>query len=188
LKQEEQAASVRTAELAKETPKVSGRSRKEINDDRFWAGVRGLEIKRALRAAPATVPRVTVESEAQRATLRTRNRLLLQPLKLTTDNARRWLLGALGPARAPSDNPYDMTATARTLLALVRAPGNVRFDDDAVTVTLELPLPATPHARLGTALAELDSLALKLADGRRVRFRLAPRPTRADVPGRDQAA
>jgi hypothetical protein len=106
-----------SAELAKETPKVSGRSRKEINDDRFWAGVRGLEIKRALRAAPATVPRVTVEPEAQRATLRTRNRLLLQPLKLATDNARRWLLGALGPALAPSDNPYDMTATARTLLA-----------------------------------------------------------------------
>ena len=188
LKQEEQGASARVADLAKETPKVSGRSRKDINDDRFWAGVRSLEIKRELRAAPATVPRVTVEPEAQRATLRTRNRLLLQPLKLVTDNARRWLLGALGTALAPSDNPYDMTATARSLLALIRAPGNVRFDDDAVTVTLELPLPPTPHARLGSALAALDSHALKLADGRRVRFRLAPRPTRADVPGRDQAA
>lgn len=188
LKQEEQGASARIAELAKETPKVSGRSRQEINDDRFWAAVRGLEIKRELRAAPATVPRVTVEPEAQRATLRTRNRLLLQPLKLATDNARRWLLGALGPALAPTDNPYDMTATARTLLALVRAPGNVRFEDDAVTVTLELPLPPTPHVRLGTALAELDSHALKLADGRRVRFRLASRPTRADIRGRDQAA
>jgi hypothetical protein len=115
--------------------------------------------------------------------------LLLQPLKFAADNARRWLLGTLGSALAPSDKPYDIEATARTLLALLRAPGTVRFEDDQVTVTLVLPLPPTPHARLGAALTELDSRALLFADGRRrVRFRLAPRPTRADIPGPSLAA
>jgi hypothetical protein len=127
---------------------------------------------------------VTLEPDAQRAHLKTRHRLLLQPLKFAADNARRWLLGTLGTALAPSDKSYDLETTARTLLALVRAPGTVRFEDDKVVVTLELPLPPTPHARLAAALVALDAHTLLCADGRRrVQFRLAPRPTRADIPG-----
>jgi hypothetical protein len=135
------------------------------------------------------VPRLTVEPDAQRAQLRTRNRLLLQPLKLAADNARRWLLGTLGCALAPSDNPYDLDTIGRTLLALLRAPGTVQFADESVTVTINLPLPPTSHARLAAALADLDSRRLLFADGQRlVRFRMAPRPSRADIPGRDMAA
>jgi hypothetical protein len=189
LKSDQRQAATRIAELGKQTPTTSGRSRTEINHDRFWAEFERLQIERKLKDAPAKVPRVTIEPDAQRATLRTRNRLLLQPLKLTDDNARRLLLGMLGNALAPSDNAYDMTAIARTLLALLCAPGTVRFDDAVVTVTIELPLPPAPHARLAAALVELDSRGLLFTDGRRlVRFRLAPRPTRADVPGRDLAA
>jgi Helix-turn-helix domain len=189
LKKDQRQAATRVAELAKETPTVNGRSRTEINDDRLWAEVDRLRIERELRAAPAKVPRVTIEPDAQRAQLRTRNRLLLQPLKLAADNARRWLLGTLGNALAPSDKPHDLDAIGRTLLALLRAPGAVQFADDAVTVTIDLPLPPTPHARLAAGLADLDSRRLLFADGKRqVRFRLAPRPTRADIPGRDPAA
>jgi transposase len=188
LKSDQLQAAKRIAELAKETPSTSGRSRKEINDDRLWAEVDRLRIARELKAAPAKVPRVTVDPDAQRAQLRTRNRLLLQPLKLAADNARRWLLGTLGDALAPSDNPYDLDTTGRTLLALLRAPGTVQFADDRVTVTIDLPLPPTPHARLAAALADLDSRRLLFADGRLVRFRMAPRPTRADIPGREAAA
>ncbi len=177
----------RIAELANERPLSSGRSRKDINDDRFWAAVDRLHVENQLPTTPTRVPRVTVEPDAKRAQLRTRNRLLLQPLKLAADNARRWLLAMLGSALAPSDKPYDLDATSRTLLALLRAPGTVRFEDALVTVTIELPLPPTPHARLATALAQLDSRGLQFTDRqRRVRFRLAPRPTRADIPGRAQ--
>jgi transposase len=184
LKKERERVAAHVAELADETPATSGRSRKDIHDDRFWAEVDGLHLERNLRAAPAKVPRVTIAPDAQRAHLKTRHRLLLQPLKFATDNARRWLLGTLGTALAPSDKPYDLETSARTLLALLRAPGSVRFEDQLVTVTLELPLPPAPHARLTASLVALDAQALMFTDGRRqVRFRLAPRPCRADIPG-----
>lgn len=183
LKNEQHQAAARIAELARETPSSGGRSRKDINDDCFWAEVSAHHIDNALRAAPAKVPRVTVEPDAQRAQPKTRHRLLLQPLKLAADNARRWLIGAFGAALAPSDNPYDASAVARTLLALLRAPGAVRFEDHQVTVTLQMPLPPTAHARLAAALKALDAHALPFTDGRRrLRFRLAPRPNRRDIP------
>ena len=187
LKKDLHRIEARIVELADERPLSIGRSRKDINDDHFWAAVERLHIEKQLPTTPAKVPRVTIEPDAERAQLRTRNRLLLQPLKLAADNARRWLLATLGSALAPSDKPYDMDATSRTLLALLHAPGTVRFEDELVTVTIELHLPPTPHARLATALAQLDSRGLEFTDGRRrVQFRLAPRPTRADIPGRDQ--
>jgi hypothetical protein len=189
LKRDQDQAAMRLAELAKETPSTRGRSRKEINDDRLWAEVDRLRIARELKTAPTKVPRLTVEPNAQRAQLRTRNRLLLQPLKLAADNARRWLLGTLGSALAPSHHPYDLDTIGRTLIALLRAPGTVQFADNRVTVTIDLPLPPTSHARLAAALADLDTRRLLFADGQRlVRFRMAPRPTRADIPGRDLAA
>ena len=183
LKNEQHQAAARIAELARETPSSGGRSRKDINHDRFWADVSAHHVDNALRAAPAKVPRVTVEPDAQRAQPKTRHRLLLQPLKLAADNARRWLIGTLGAALAPTDKPYDASAIARTLLALLRAPGAVRFEDHQVTVTLQMPLPPTPHARLAAALKALDAHALPFTDGRRrLRFRLAPRPSRRDIP------
>lgn len=183
LKNEHRQAAARIAELARETPSSSGRSRSEINHDRFWAEVSAHHIDNALRAAPATVPRVSVEPDAQRAQLKTRHRLLLQPLKFAADNSRRWLIGTLGTALAPTDKPYDATALARTLLALLRAPGTVRFEDHQVTVTLQMPLPPTSHARLAAALQALDAHNLPFTDGhRRLRFRLAPRPSRQNIP------
>ena len=189
LKKEQNRVTARIAELADQTPSSTGRSRKDINEDRFWTAFESAHIKSTLHTTPAKVPRVTTEPDAQRAHLKTRHRLLLQPLKFAADNARRWLLGTLGNALAPGDKPHDLETNARTLLALLHAPGTVRFDDDQVTVTIELPLPPTPHARLAAALAALDSHTLLFADGhRRVRFRLAPRPTRAEIPGRDLRA
>ena len=114
LKNEQHQAAARIAELARETPSSGGRSRKDINHDRFWAEVSAHHVDNALRAAPAKVPRVTVEPDAQRAQPKTRHRLLLQPLKLAADNARRWLIGTLGAALAPTDKPYEArTFTAR---------------------------------------------------------------------------
>ncbi|MDF2435624.1 MAG: hypothetical protein JWP44_5257 [Mucilaginibacter sp.] len=189
LKKEQHRVAARIAELADETPAASSRSRQDINEDRFWTAVESARIERTLHTTPAQVPRVTIEPDAQRAQLKTRHRVLLQPLKFAADNARRWLLGTLGNSLAPSDKLHDLETNARTLLALLRAPGTVRFEDEHVTVTIALPLPPTPHARLAAALDALDSRALLFADGRRsVRFRLAPRPTRADIPGRDRDA
>ena len=169
-------------ERCKEMSTADGLSRKEINHDRFFAEVNLQQVESDLRSVPAKVERVKIEPDAQRAKLKTRNRLLLQPLKFAADNSRRWLLATLGPALAPSDRPFDQETSARTLLALLQAPGTVRLDDEQVTVTIELPLPPTPHARLAEALLALDARELLFGDGRRrVQFRLAPRPTRADI-------
>jgi hypothetical protein len=181
LKDERKEIQDRITTLEEERPGV--RTYAEINHDRFWSRVEELDIERKIRAAPAKVPRMAVEPDAQRATLKTKNRLLLQPLKLASDNARRWLLGTLGSALAPTERPDDQNAICRTLLAVLRAPGWVSFGDDLVIVTLDLPLPPTPHKRLADALQALDRHSLRFIDGRRrVQFRLAPRPTRATLP------
>jgi hypothetical protein len=175
------------AALKSECPQQDdgGRSLTQIAEDQLKAQVERSQIRSRLRATPAKVPRVTIDPRAKRATLKTRNRLLLQPLKYAADNARRWLLDVLGPALAPTDRDYDQSALPRTLLALLDAPGTVRFEKDVVTVTLDLPLPPTAHRRLAEALKGLDSRSLRFTDAnRRVLFRLAPRPTRESLPPR----
>ena len=85
----------------------------------------------------------------------------------------------MGAALAPTDRDYDADACSRTLLALLRAPGTLRFEDDRVYVTIDLQLPPTAHDRLARALEALDARALKFTDGLRdVTCRLADRPNR----------
>lgn len=156
-----------------------GRSHSQIDDEISGAQFERDELRAQLRATPAKVPRVTIDPSTERATLKTRNRLLLQPLKFAADNARRWLLDALGSALAPTDNAYDQSALPRTLVALLDAPGTVRFEKDLVRVTVDFPLPPTSHQRISRALEALDDRGLRFTDGcRHVIFRLAPRPTR----------
>jgi hypothetical protein len=159
-----------------------GRSHAEIDEETARTEVKRDEFRSQLRATPAKVPRVTLDPSAKRATLKTSNRLLLQPLKFAAENARRWLLDALGSALAPTDNAYDQSALPRTLLALLDAPGTVRFEKDLVRVTLDFPLPPTSHRRVAKALEALDKRCLRFTDAcRRAVFRLAPRPTRESL-------
>ena len=179
----------READLANEHATAGGRTRKEINRDRFRTGATRQLTEIDLRATPARVPRVTLEPNAERAKLDTETRLLLQPMKLATENARRWLLATLHDGLVPTDANYDADTAARTLDALLRAPGTVRFDDDAVYVTLDLPLPPTAHARLDAALRALTDRQFLFTDARRrLVVRLAPRPTRTALPHRVSSA
>jgi hypothetical protein len=176
LKQREEA-------LAAERATEGGRSRKAINDDRFNVGVARRVAENELKRSPTSVPRIAVEPNAEKAKLDTANRRLLQPLKLATEGARRWLMATLHDGLVPTDKPYDADTTARTLAALVRAPGTVRFEDDNVQVTLDLPLPREAHSRLDAALRAIADRHLRFSDGkRRLVVRLAPRPTRATLP------
>ena len=162
--------------------RTEGRTRAQINGDIWRVETEIVLLDISLKRTPPKLPRVELEPNAQRAWLDTRYRLLLQPLKFATENARRWLLGTLGDALAPTDHDYDDHTSPRTLLALLRAPGTVRFDAEVVTVTLQLPLPPTAHGRIEKALLALDTMQLRFTDRRRtVRFRLAPRPTREQV-------
>lgn len=173
-----------------EQERVAGKRTRAIGEQRFVAELEEVLLADELRRTPAQVPRFELEPDAKRAWLRTKNRALLLPLKLAADNARRWLLVTLGAALAPTDHEYDATALPRTLMALLRAPGSVRFDTDRVVVTLELPLPPTAHARIDEALRSLDGEALLFPDKRglegpghrQVVFRLAARSTRANLP------
>jgi len=167
----------RMAALKDERPEPGVRSRANIRRDSFWAVFDYKYTLNELRTTPADVPRMTIEPDAKRAVLKTTHRLLLQPLKFATENARRWLLDTLGSGLAPTDHD-DEDTLSRTLLALLRAPGTVRFDDDIVHVTLDFPLPPTAHRRIADALQRLDG-TLQFTDARRrIAFRLAPRPTR----------
>jgi len=173
-----------------EQERVAGKRTRGIGEQRFVAELEEALLADKLRQTPAKVRRFELEPDAKRAWLRTKNRSLLLPLKLAADNARRWLLVTLGAALAPTDHPYDATAMPRTLMALLRAPGTVRFASDRVVVTLELPLPPTAHARLDQALRALDDEALPFPDkrggdgatARQVVFRLAARSTRTNLP------
>lgn len=177
LKKEKLELEARMSALKSEDPEPGVRSRVDIRHDEFWAGFDHRHTLTELRTTPAEVPRITIEPDAKRAVLKTTHRLLLQPLKFATDNARRWLLGTLGSALAPTDHD-DEDTLSRTLLALLRAPGTVRFDDDIVHVTLDFPLPPTAHRRIDDALQRLDG-TLQFTDARRrIAFRLASRPTR----------
>jgi hypothetical protein len=139
-------------------------------------------VTKQIRVMPEKVPRVTIDPAAVRAELDVINRALLLPLKNATENARRWLLATLGEALAPSDHAWDQETRARTLTALVRAPGRLRFGADLVEVEIDLPLPPQPHERLAEALVTLDG-RLRFEDGRAMRVRLAPRPRGSVVRG-----
>ena len=173
-----------------EQERIAGERTRAIGEQRFVAELEEALLADKLRHTPARVPRFELEPDAKRAWLRTKNRSLLLPLKLAAENARRWLLVTLDAALAPTDHAYDATAMPRTLMALLRAPGTLRFERDRVEVTLELPLPPTAHARLEQALRSLDEQALVFPDKRgldrpaprQVVFRLAARPTRASLP------
>jgi len=132
-----------------------------------------------LREQPSKLPRIALDPDARRAWLKTRNRGLLQGLKYAADNSRRWLLLQLGRALAPTDHDYDATALPRTLEALLKSPGHVRFESESMTVTFDIQLPPTAHARLDKALRALSGLRMPLrGDHRVLNFRLAPRPAR----------
>jgi hypothetical protein len=171
-----------TLDSLRREPPGPERSEGILRHEIFWTALERSILGAAAHETPPRVPQIALDPGAQRATLKTTNRALLQPLKLAAENSRRWLLEALGPALAPSDHLHDQETLSRTLAALIGAPGWVRFTDEVVTVTLDLPLPPRPHARLGAALEALDQHRLRFSDGeRRVIFRLAPRPTRADL-------
>lgn len=66
----------------------------------------------------------------------------------------------------------------RPLTALLGSPGMMRFHRDRIDVELDLPLAPTAHLQMSRGLVGLDELGLRGRDGRAVRFRLAPCPTR----------
>jgi predicted transcriptional regulator len=162
---------------------LSRKDQARLGGDQLIADFELALLRHQLSRVPAKVPRAELEPEARRAWLKTRNRSLLQPLKYLLANARRWLLSGLGSSLAPSDGPWDASATNRTLEALIRAPGTVQFGAAEALVTLDLQLPPQPHERLSQGLTALNGKGLRFSDGQRaVTFRLAPRPTRQTLP------
>lgn len=175
----------RAAELQRERLMSKERAKSEVAMDELVNAVHQRVVKEALKELPKKVPRVSLDPSAERAELKTRHRVLVTPLKNATDNSRRWLLEHLGAGLSPSDSWWDQDTRNRTLCALLRTGGRVALTSEAVEVTLSLPLPPLPHRRLAEALAALDCHGLRFTDGvRPVRFRLAPRPTRDDLPVR----
>lgn len=167
--------------LRREQPVPHERTRADIKMDLLVNEVHQQVARAELKTQPKRVPRVQLDPGAQRAELDQRNRQLLLPLKNATENARRWLLSTLGEGLSPSAHDWDQDTRSRTLDALLKATGTVRFRAQEIEVTVELPLPPTPHARLTAALVALDASQLRVSDGRSLRFRLAPRPTRDDI-------
>jgi len=172
----------RLEELGRRHP-ISRKDQAACGGEELLAEFEEALLSHQMRHLPKKVERQELEPGAQRAWLKTRNRALLQPLKYLLSNARRWLLSALGWSLAPSEHEWDQSALNRTLEALIRAPGKIRFGGERVEVILELPLPPQPHARLTTGLELLSERGLRFSDGARdVVFHLLPRPTRSSLP------
>jgi hypothetical protein len=165
-------------ELIEERGRRERRSLREITLDEMVIGLHLTVVGEQLAETPREVPRHAVDPEAKRATLKVRHRQLVLPLKNYLENARRWLVAALGASLSPSSHAWDQDARMRTLTALLRSPGTMRFHEDRIDVELDFALAPTAHLRLGRGLVGLDELGLTASDGRAVRFRLAPRPTR----------
>ena len=139
--------------------------------------------QKRIRDVPARVERCAVEPDAQRAWLCTTKRDLVVPLRYLVDNAVRDLVDRLGDSLSATEREHDASTRARTLMALLQAPGTLRFEKRHVVVTIELPLPPAPHARIARALEAIDELQPRFTDGvRTVRFRLAPRVTCGSIP------
>ncbi len=182
LKQTRRKTRDRLEELGRRHP-ISRKDQAVFSGDQLLAGLEEALLSHQMSQLPKKVERQQLEPSAERAWLKTRNRTLLQPLKYLLANARRWLLSALGWSLAPSDHEWDQSAVNRTLEALIRAPGVIRFGHETVEVSLDLPLPPQPHARLTRGLELLSERRLRFSDGdRRVVFRLLPRPNRASLP------
>ena len=165
-------------ELIEERGRRERRSLREITLDEMVIGLHVTVVDEQLAETPREVPRHAVDPEAKRATLKVRHRQLVLPLKNYLENARRWLAAALGASLSPSSHAWDQDARMRTLTALLRSPGTMRFHEDRIDVELDFALAPTAHHRLGRGLVGLDELGLTASDGRAVRFRLAPRPAR----------
>lgn len=165
-------------ELEAEKDLRERRPLREITLDLMVNELHSAVVASQLAETPREVPRHAVDAEAMRAELKVRNRQLVLPLKNHLENGRRWLAAALGAGLSPTDHEWDQDTRFRTLTALLRAPGTLRFYADRVEVELTLPLAPTAHDRLRRALERLDEQGLRFLDGRAVRFRLAPRPTR----------
>ena len=147
------------------------------------AHLRQQTTQKQIRDVPARVERCAVEPDAQRAWLCTTKRDLVVPMRYLVDNAVRDLVDRLGDALSSTDREHDASTRARTLMALLQAPGTLRFEKRHVVVTIELPLPPAPHARIAQALEAMDELQPRFTDGvRTVRFRLAPRVTCGSIP------
>ena len=117
-------------QLARERPVRGIRKLADINADLDINEHERRIVKARIKEQPTRVPRHTVDPDAERATLKTRNRLLLGPVKNATENARRWLLAKLATGLSPSDHAWDLETNARTLDALIKAPGIVRITTD----------------------------------------------------------
>jgi len=172
------AIQARTAELTQERALRERRTLREIALDEMVLQLHGRVVREKLAQTPATVERASLQAEARRASLKIEHRQLVLPLKNHLENGRRWLLAALGPALSPSEHAWDQDTRLRTLTALLRSPGTLRFYVDRVEVELSFALAPMPHERLSRGLAALDECGLRFPDGRAVRFRLAPRPKR----------
>lgn len=167
----------------------TGPTREEIARERVRLSAEIQLTEKSLTTTPAKVSRITLDQLSQRATLDTTNRMMLQPLKLATENARRWLLATLHDGLTPTDAVYDADSAARTLDAILRAPGTVQFHDDRVCLTIDLPLPPTAHARLDSALRAITNPHFRFTDhARPLTLRLAQRPTRDTLPHRTSSA
>lgn len=173
----------RYVDLALQQPIEGERTTADISTEQLIANLNEALLDHELRSEPKKVAKNSLDPDAERAWLKTRNRALLLSLKLAADNARRRLVHQLGAALAPSERPHDQSTRSRTLVQLLRAHGSIRFTDEQVFVTIEMPLPPAPHQRLAAALEQLDALNLRAPDGRRLlRARLAERSSRQNLP------
>lgn len=120
------------------------------------------KLEKAISVLPARIRRCDLDPTKMRAILRTERRTMVNSLKLSVDNAQRWL------ARKFLAHLDDLDEYRTQLRNLLRQPGELLYDQVAGRLTTRLHPPDSPKIRKALAglLEDLNALSPRTLDGR----------------------
>ena len=120
------------------------------------------KLEKAISLLPARIRRCDLDPTKMRAILRTERRTMVNTIKLSVDNAQRWL------ARKFLAHLDDLDEYRTQLRNLLRQPGELLYDQVAGRLTTRLHPPDSPKIRKALAglLEDLNALSPRTLDGR----------------------
>lgn len=120
------------------------------------------ELEKAIAQLPARIRRCDLDPSKMRVALRTERRTMVNTLKLSVDNAERWL------ARKFLTHFKDLDEYRIVLRSLLRQPGELQYDTATGRLVTRIHPPDSPKVReaLRGLLEDLNSESPRTLDGR----------------------
>jgi transposase len=120
------------------------------------------QLEKAISQLPARIRRCDLDPSKIRVALRTERRTMVNTLKLSVDNAERWL------ARKFQTHLKDLDEYRSVLRSLLRQPGELQYDSATSRLLAKIHPPDSPKVReaLRGLLQDLNSDSPRTLDGR----------------------